>query len=112
MDDNKSIKEFYLVEGKALFLGILNKLDEPIIINGRLITEGIVREKCTDFGIIHRTDCLNVLQGFESSTLSTLIPNESKQDIMLDNGKFRLMVVDKPLTPNGFNIQYREYEAK
>ncbi|MED0951230.1 hypothetical protein P4T70_24580 [Bacillus mobilis] len=68
MDANKSIKEFCIIEGKALFLGFLKQLDEPIIRNGRLITEAIFTEKCDDFGVIHRNECLNVLKGFEKST--------------------------------------------
>ncbi|WP_144537243.1 hypothetical protein [Bacillus thuringiensis] len=112
MDANKNIKEFFIIEGKPLFLGVLKELEEPIIRNGRLVTQGILNEQCEDFGVIQRQDCLDVLKGFEISTRSTLIPNESNQNIMFDNGNFRLMVLDKPFTPNGFNIQYREYETE
>lgn len=111
MDANKSIKEFCIIEGKALFLGFLKQLDEPIIRNGRLITESIFTEKCDDFGVIHRNECLNVLKGFEKSTKSTLIPNDDTKYSTFDNYKFRLSVCDKPMTPNGFNIHYQEFDT-
>ncbi|MFJ8531209.1 hypothetical protein [Bacillus sp. NPDC094106] len=112
LESNKDIKEFELREGHPLFLGILKKLDEPIIINGMVFTEGIFSEKCDIFGITHRNECLNVLQGFESLTKKTLTPNEKNSMILFDNDKFRLTVFDKPVTPNGFDISYREYLIK
>ncbi|WP_242248078.1 hypothetical protein [Bacillus cereus group sp. BfR-BA-01328] len=108
MDANKSIKEFRIVEGKSLFLGFLKQLDEPIIRNGRLITEAIFTEKCDDFGIIHKDECLNILKGFEKSTL---IPNDDAKYSTFDNYKFRLSVCDKPMTLDGFNIYYREFDT-
>ncbi|HDR7922691.1 TPA: hypothetical protein QCY49_000676 [Bacillus paranthracis] len=112
MDANKNIKEFCIIEGKPLFLGVVKELEKPIIRNGRLITEAIFTEKCDEFGVIHRNECLNVLKGFEKSTQSTLIPNDDTKYSMFDNYKFRLSVCDKPMTPNGFNIHYREFDTK
>lgn len=111
MAANKSIKEFRIVEGKSLFLGFLKQLDKPIIRNGRLITEAIFTEKCDDFGIIHRDECLNILKGFEKSTKSTLIPNDDTKYSTFDNYTFRLSVCDKPMTLDGFHIYYREFNT-
>ncbi|AFV22009.1 MULTISPECIES: hypothetical protein [Bacillus] len=109
MDANKNIKEFCIIEGKPLFLGVVKELEKPIIRNGRLVTHGILNEQCEDFGVIQGNDCLDVLKGFERSTQNMLIPDENNQPIMFRNDKFRLIVFDKPLTPNGFNIQYWGY---
>lgn len=103
------IKEVIISENKPLTIGVLKKLDEPILRNGKLITEALDNVNFVEFGVLDRDDCIAILKTFQINEKQNLFPNNDTNLITVDNNLYRLVVVDQP-SFSGMSITYREFE--
>lgn len=106
---DETIGELHIIEGKPIVLGILEKLDTPIIMQGIKFYEGVTLQTYHEFDKMKREHFIEIVHVLEAITETHLLPSKEK-DTMYQNQSFRLLISDSH--PNRFHILLRKFSNK